>query len=355
LLYAEYITYTTAYMKWATDEYVSDVPHARVQDADAATVERVAEAALRPKKLAEFVGQSHITVPLGMALMAARDRSESVDHVLLYGNPGLGKTTLAGIVAAEIAGAFHATSGPAIARAGDLAAILTQLSRGSVLFVDEIHRLSPAVEEVLYSAMEDYAIDLVIGKGPGSRSVRMNVEPFTLIGATTRLNMLSAPLRDRFGHVYHVEPYSTDDIEKVVERSAALLRVQMDTAARRAIADRSRSTPRVANRLLRRVRDYAQVHKHDILGSEAASATFDLLSIDSLGLDALDRKVLHALVHTFQCGPVGVNTLSAAIGEDVDTIETVCEPYLLQVGMLDRTPRGRQATAKARHHIEKNV
>ncbi len=308
---------------------------------------------LRPATLQDFVGQEDIKIPLSISLEAAQKRSEPLEHVLLYGNPGLGKTTLANIIAKEMGSSIKITAGPALERVGDLAAILSNLSTGDVLFIDEIHRLNKTIEEVLYTAMEDFAIDIIVGKGPTARTLRMPVEKFTLIGATTRMNLLSSPLRDRFGHIYHLNFYEHQDIETIVRRNATLLGVETGAEASSLIAKRSRRTPRVANRLLKRVRDYAQVKHSGIIDHNIAKKALDLLKVDEQGLDEVDRKILLTIIEKFDGGPVGLNTLAAATGEDMDTIETIYEPYLLQIGMLERTPRGRKATAQAYEHVGK--
>lgn len=308
---------------------------------------------LRPATLQDFVGQEDIKIPLSISLEAAQKRSEPLEHVLLYGNPGLGKTTLANIIAKEMGSSIKITAGPALERVGDLAAILSNLSTGDVLFIDEIHRLNKTIEEVLYTAMEDFAIDIIVGKGPTARTLRMPVEKFTLIGATTRMNLLSSPLRDRFGHIYHLNFYEHQDIETIVKRNATLLGVETGAEASCLIAKRSRRTPRVANRLLKRVRDYAQVKHSGIIDHNIAKKALDLLKVDEQGLDEVDRKILLTIIEKFDGGPVGLNTLAAATGEDMDTIETIYEPYLLQIGMLERTPRGRKATAQAYEHVGK--
>ncbi len=316
------------------------------------TVDEVAnDATLRPKHLHEFVGQEHIKEPLSISMHAAKQRSEPLEHVLLYGNPGLGKTTLAHIIAQEMAAGIKITAGPALERVGDLAAILSNLTSGDVLFIDEIHRMNKTIEEVLYSAMEDFALDIIVGKGPAARTLRMPIEKFTLIGATTKMNLLSGPLRDRFGHVYHLNFYEPKDIERIVLRSAELLSVGMENNAHAIIAGRSRRTPRVANRLLKRVRDYAQVKHGGIITKTIAAQALKLLNIDDRGLDEVDRKILHTIMTTFNGGPVGVETLAAAVAEDVDTIEMIYEPYLLQIGMIERTPRGRKTTLDAHRHL----
>lgn len=309
------------------------------------------ETTLRPKRLCDFVGQDHIKDPLSISIEAAKRREDPIEHVLLYGNPGLGKTTLANIIAKEMNANIRVTAGPALDRVGDLAAILSNLSAGDVLFIDEIHRVNRSIEEVLYTAMEDYAIDIIVGKGPAARTLRMAVEPFTLIGATTKLNLLSSPLRDRFGHVYHLEFYNHNDIESIVSRSASLLQTDMHDDAAALIAARSRRTPRIANRLLKRVRDYAEVKMDGILTPDAAHAALGMLHIDQHGLDAVDRKLLTTIIEKFNGGPVGLSTLAAATGEDIDTIETIYEPYLIQIGMLERTPRGRKVTPAAHTHL----
>lgn len=308
---------------------------------------------LRPQTLSEFIGQEHIKTPLGISIEAAQKRREPIEHILLYGNPGLGKTTLAHIIAREMGVNIKITAGPALERVGDLAAILSNLAEGDVLFIDEIHRMNKTIEEVLYSAMEEFALDIIIGKGPTARTLRMPLEKFTLIGATTKLNLLSAPLRDRFGHVYHLNFYEHEDIKSILERNARILALHMDSDGLNAIALRARRTPRVANRLLKRVRDYAEVVHNGILSLEIAEHALEMLHVDAHGLDQVDRKILATIIENFAGGPVGVNTLAAAIGEEIDTIETIYEPYLLQIGMLERTPRGRKATKEAYIHLKK--
>ncbi|PLX28305.1 Holliday junction branch migration DNA helicase RuvB [Candidatus Parcubacteria bacterium] len=311
------------------------------------------EITLRPQNLDDFVGQKHIKEPLSISMEAAKRREEPIEHVLLYGNPGLGKTTLAHIISKEMGSNIKITAGPALERVGDLAAILSNLEEGDVLFIDEIHRVNKTVEEVLYSAMEDYALDIIIGKGPAARTLRMPLEKFTLIGATTKLNLLSSPLRDRFGHVYHLNFYEHSDIERIIRRNAKLLDVEIYEDATQTVAKRARRTPRVANRLLKRVRDYAQVRHDGIISKEVAHGALDLLSVDEHGLDEVDRKILLSIIEKFNGGPVGLNTLAAAAAEEMDTIETIYEPYLLQIGMIERTPRGRKTTKKAYDHLDK--
>jgi len=311
----------------------------------------VLDRSLRPRRLEEYIGQDKVKENLRIFIAAARARSEPLDHVLLYGPPGLGKTTLALIIAAEMGVNIKTTSGPAIERPGDLAAILTNLQKGDILFIDEIHRLSRVVEEVLYPAMEDYALDIVIGKGPGARSIRLSLPPFTVIGATTRFAMLSAPLRDRFGSIYRLDYYDLAAMEQIVRRSARLLHISIDDDGAREIARRARGTPRVANRLLKRVRDYAQVEAAGAISHDVAQEALRRLEIDELGLDDIDRKVLLTIIEKFDGGPVGLETIAAAISEEADTIMDVYEPYLLQLGFISRTPRGRVATRLAYAHL----
>ena len=321
---------------------------------DAAVPERQEDAferALRPKRLAEYVGQAKIREQLDIFIAAARGRREALDHVLLFGPPGLGKTTLAHIIAAEMGVNMRQTSGPVLERAGDLAALLTNLEAHDVLFIDEIHRLSPVVEEILYPALEDFQLDIMIGEGPAARSVKLDLPPFTLIGATTRAGMLTNPLRDRFGIVARLEFYTPDELAFIVSRSARLLNVDIDDDGAFEIARRSRGTPRIANRLLRRVRDYAEIKADRHISREVADRALTLLDVDALGLDLMDRKLLGAILEKFSGGPVGLDNLAASIGEASDTIEDVLEPYLIQQGYLQRTPRGRIATPAIWQHF----
>ena len=305
------------------------------------------EAGLRPRTLDEYIGQDHVRENLQVAIAAAKQRGEPLDHVLLHGPPGLGKTTLAYVIANEMGVPVRATSGPAIEKPGDLVGIVTNLAPGEVLFIDEIHRMSPAIEEILYPALEDYEVDIVIGQGPSARTVKMRLERFTLIGATTRTGLLTSPLRSRFGIAHRLEFYTSADLEEIVRRSARILDVPIDSAAAVEIARRARGTPRIANRLLRRVRDYAQVRAAGTITLDVAHAGLKLLEVDEHGFDEIDRKLLRTIIEKFGGGPVGLNTIAAAISEEKDAIEDIYEPFLIQIGFLDRTPRGRVATPRA--------
>ncbi len=328
-----------------------DTPPERVITGEPQEGDLQADTSLRPKRLEDYINQEKVKSNISISIEAARQRGEPLDHVLLYGPPGLGKTTLAYIIAAEMQVSIRVTSGPAIERIGDLAAILTSLNAGDMLFIDEIHRLSRVVEEFLYPALEDSAIDWVTGKGPGARSIRLAIKPFTLLGATTRYAMMSPPLRDRFGAVYRLEFHDVTALSQIIRRSAAILGVPIDEAGTTAIARRARGTPRVANRLLRRVRDYAQVKAGGSITDEVATEALTRLEIDHLGLDNVDYLVLRSIIDKFGGGPVGLETIAASISEDADTIMDVYEPYLMQMGFLQRTPRGRQATLRAYEHL----
>jgi holliday junction DNA helicase RuvB len=326
-------------------------PTERIVSGAARSDDEAVDRAIRPKYLADYVGQQPVKNQLGLFIEAARGRSEALDHVLIFGPPGLGKTTLAHIIAAELGTQLRQTSGPVIERPGDLAALLTNLQPRDVLFIDEIHRLSPVVEEVLYPAMEDYQLDIMIGEGPAARSIKLNLPPFTLVGATTRAGLLTSPLRDRFGIVQRLDFYQHADLEKILLRSAGILQTAIEPAGAARIAQRSRGTPRIANRLLRRVRDYAQVKGDGIISAAVAGAALDLLEVDPLGFDALDRKLLLTIMERFEGGPVGIDSLAAAIGEERGTLEDVIEPFLIQQGFMARTARGRVATRSAWQHF----
>jgi Holliday junction DNA helicase RuvB len=311
------------------------------------------EVSLRPQNFKEYVGQERLKKNLKLSIDAAKKRGEPIDHVLLYGPPGLGKTTMASVIANEMGAGLRVTAGPAIERAGDLASILTNLQDGDVLFIDEIHRLSRAVEEVLYSAMEDFKLDIVIGKGPAARSVRLDLPRFTVIGATTRTGSLAAPLRDRFGHIYRLEFYTPEEIARIITRSSDILQSKIEPEASKLLSTRARLTPRIANRLLKRVRDYADVNGDGIIDVKTTTSALELLEVDGLGLDPADRRLLESIIDAYDSHPVGLNTIAALTGDEATTIEDFYEPYLLQLGFIERTPRGRVVTQKARKHLGK--
>lgn len=311
------------------------------------------EVSLRPQNFKEYVGQERLKKNLKLSIDAAKKRGEPIDHVLLYGPPGLGKTTMASVIANEMGAGLRVTAGPAIERAGDLASILTNLQDGDVLFIDEIHRLSRAVEEVLYSAMEDFKLDIVIGKGPAARSVRLDLPRFTVIGATTRTGSLAAPLRDRFGHIYRLEFYTPEEIARIITRSSDILQSKIEPEASKLLSTRARLTPRIANRLLKRVRDYADVNGDGIIDVKTTTSALELLEVDELGLDPADRRLLESIIDAYDSHPVGLNTIAALTGDEATTIEDFYEPYLLQLGFIERTPRGRIVTQKARKHLGK--
>lgn len=318
-------------------------------------VEQIIEVTLRPQNFDEYIGQERLKKNLRLAIDAAKMRSEPIDHVLLYGPPGLGKTTMASVIANEMGVGLRVTSGPAIERAGDLASILTNLQDGDILFIDEIHRLSRAVEEVLYSAMEDFKLDIVIGKGPAARSIRLDLPRFTVIGATTRTGSLAAPLRDRFGHIYRLEFYTPDEIGKIIQRSAHILQSGIDDESATLLSTRARLTPRIANRLFKRVRDYADVNGDGIIDTVMTHGALQMMEIDHLGLDPADRNLLQQVLEHYEDRPVGLNTIAALTGDEMTTIEDFYEPYLIQIGFIERTPRGRRVTEKAKQHLKKSV
>ena len=320
------------------------------EDAD----EQIIELTLRPQSFDDYIGQERLKKNLKLAIEAAKKRDEPIDHVLLYGPPGLGKTTMASVIANEMGVGLRVTAGPAIERAGDLASILTNLSDGDILFIDEIHRLSRAVEEVLYSAMEDFKLDIVIGKGPAARSVRLDLPKFTVIGATTRTGSLAAPLRDRFGHLYRLEFYTPDEITKIITRASRILKTEIKDESAAMLSTRARLTPRIANRLLKRVRDYADVNGDGIIDTVITKGALDMMEIDEMGLDPADRSMLASIIDNYGDSPVGLNTIAALTGDEASTIEDFYEPYLMQIGFIERTPRGRKVTMKARRHVGKD-
>jgi len=323
----------------------------RLVKSEANDEETMIEITLRPQQLVDFVGQEQIKQNLNISIEAAKKRGDVLEHILLYGNPGLGKTTLAHIIAKEMNGNIKVTSGPALEKVGDLAAILSNLQEGDVLFIDEIHRMNKTIEEVLYPALEDYSLDIILGSGPAARTIRMPLAKFTLIGATTKMSMLSGPLRDRFGHTFHLNFYDQADLEKIIHRNAGILNVAIHPLATTLIAERCRRTPRIANRLLKRLRDFAEVKSNGTIDNDSACEALEMLQIDQYGLDEIDRLMLKTMIEKFAGGPVGLNTLAAAIAEEMETIESIYEPFLMQMGFLERTPRGRRATPAAYSHL----
>ncbi len=332
---------------------MEEIKEERIINGEEVNSDKAFDVSLRPKKFDEYVGQEKIKNNLKISIQAAQKRDEPIEHVLLYGSPGLGKTTLAHVIANELNTNVKVTSGPAIEKSGDLAAILTNLQEGEILFIDEIHRLNKVIEEILYPAMEDYALDIIIGKGPSARTLRLDLPRFTIIGATTKASLLSAPLRDRFGMTHHLNYYEDGDIEKIIKRSANILNTKIEKDASVEIAKRARKTPRVANRLLKRVRDYCEVKGDGVIDLRNCNAGLSVLEVDELGLDSIDREILEIIIDKFKGGPVGLNTIAAATGEDMSTIEEMYEPYLMQLGFIDRSPRGRIVTDIAYKHLGK--